>query len=329
MNILIGRAIFSFLISFLITLYLVPLFSSLAKKLQFVDVPDGVLKRHKSPVPYLGGVAIYCGFIAALALTFPWNNKILFFLIGSTLLLFVGLIDDLVILKPYQKFLGHIIAVFCYMKAGLYFKERFFYNFWNLAISFFWMLSIINAFNFVDVMDGLATSLAISATISFMIIAFLFGHYSLLILLGAFLGGLIAFFYYNQPPARIYLGDTGSLFIGGVLASVPFLFDWSEYKAYGYVVPIVFLAIPSLEITTLIIIRIYRGIPFYNGSPDHFSMLLLQKGWSKSIVLGYVFSLSMILLLVSLLFLFSFFDLVNLVGVGVIFIIIWFYTLFR
>jgi len=328
MNILIGRALFSFVVSFLITLYLVPLFASLAKKLKFLDVPDGALKKHTSSTPYLGGVALYCGFLAALALTLPLNDKILFLIIGSTLLLFIGLIDDLVVLEPHQKIFGNMLAVFCYMKAGLYLKERFFYNYWNLGLSFFWMISIINAFNLVDVMDGLATSLAIGATLSFIVIAYLFGHYVLLILLCAFLGPLIAFFWYNRPPARIYLGDAGSLFIGGVLAAIPFLFDWSEHKSYAYIIPVILLAIPSLEITSLIVIRIYKGIPFYLGSPDHFSMLLMRKGWSKVMILWYGFALSVALLIASILFLFNVYDLLGLASLGGVFLLIWFYNLF-
>ena len=300
-----------------------PLFSSLAKRLQFIDVPDGVLKQQKSPVPYLGGVALYCGFLASLALTFPLNDKVLFLLIGSTLLLFIGLIDDLVVLKPYQKFFGILIAVFCYIKAGLYLKERFFYNYWNIGLSLFWMLSIINAFNLVDVMDGLATTLAVGATISFLIISLLFGHYSLSILLAAFLGSLLGFLWYNRPPATIYLGDAGSLFIGGVLAAVPFLFDWSEHKSYGHIIPVILLAIPSLEVASLMIIRFYKGIPFYAGSPDHFSMLLQKKGWGKEMILAYSFVLSAVLLTASLAFLYNLVDIVGLVIMGALFIVLW------
>ena len=295
MNALIFKPIFALLFSFLLTFYLVPFFCNLARRLKFVDEPDGKIKKHKEPTPYMGGLAVYIGFLAALCLTCPFENNMLLFFVGTTLLLCVGLVDDLLVLKPYQKFFGQMLAMFCFLKAGLYLKEHFFYNSWNLLISGFWILLIINAFNLVDVMDGLATLLAICATSSFLGLAIYFNQHGLVMLLCAFLGPLFAFFWYNRPTAQIYLGDAGSLFIGGFLATVPFFFNWGTYNVSGYLTPIVILAIPLLEVSTLILIRTYKGIPFYMGSPDHFSIYLQQNGWSKSGILKYVFALSLIL----------------------------------
>lgn len=289
------RAVFAFFISFLVTFYLVPLCIKIARRLQFIDEPDGKIKQHKQATPYLGGVAVYVGFLAAFCLTFPFENSILLFFAGSTLLLFVGLIDDLVVLRPSQKFFGQILATICFLKAGLFLKTQFFSNYWNIPISAFWILSVINAFNLVDVMDGLATLLAIGATASFLTLAIFFNMPMVIVLLSAFLGPLVAFFWYNKPTAQIYLGDAGSLFIGGFLATIPFLFNWGVYTASGYLTPLIILAIPLLEVSTLVIVRSYKKIPFYRGSPDHFSIYLQQNGWPKVLILGYVALLSIIL----------------------------------
>jgi len=184
------KMIFSLVFSFLITLYLVPVCATLANKLHFIDVPDGRIKRHKQSTPYLGGVAVYCGFLCGIALTIPFENKIFLFLVGTTLLLLTGLIDDLCVLKPYQKLFGQLIASLCYLKAGLYLKEHFFYNFWNIPLSFFWIVSLINAFNFVDVMDGLATLLAIMATVGFLSIAVILGHHVAMNFIKCLFGGI-------------------------------------------------------------------------------------------------------------------------------------------
>lgn len=297
------RLFFSFIISFLITLYLVPLFALIAKKLNVLDIPDGAVKKHEKPTPYLGGIAIYVGFIASLALIFPYENKIALLLVGSTLLLFIGLIDDILRIKPYQKFFWQFIAAFCFLKAGLYLKESFFLNnVWNFPVSILWILTIINAFNLVDVMDGLATTLASCATITLLFLALLFDQPQLALLLVTFLGPLLAFLWYNRPPAKIYLGDAGSLFIGGFLGTVPFLFKWGSYNPYGFITPILVLSIPLLEVITLILVRTYKKIPFYYGSPDHFSIYLQQGGWSKYKILGFVLILSSLFLPLSLLF---------------------------
>lgn len=323
------KIFFSLLLSFLFSFYLVLVLRSVAIRLNVLDVPDGCVKRHKKPIPYLGGVAIYIAFIVALALLLPLENNMFPFVTGSTLLLFVGLIDDLVPLRPYQKFMGQIIAALCFLRAGFYLKAHFFYNYWTVPISFFWMLSLINAFNLVDVMDGLATVLAGCAALSFLIIALYMGQPTVAILLGALVGALAGFFWYNKPNARMYMGDAGSLFVGGIMATVPFMINWGKYNWYGYLSPIIILAIPLLELFSLIVIRTFRGIPFYLPSPDHFSIYLQRKGWNKWLILLYVILLSIVLFIFSFLFLTGLISLFSLIFAGILFLGAWFYFLLK
>jgi len=277
----------------------------------------------------MGGVAIYCGFLAGLAFTMPAESRIFLLLIGTTLLLFVGLIDDLFVLKPYQKFFAQAIIALCFLKTGFYLKEHFFYNIWNMPLSFLWIMTVINAFNLVDVMDGLATTIAITSSITLLIIAFYLNHPIVIILLSSFLGSLCAFLWYNKPPARIYMGDAGSLFIGGLLATIPFLFDWGTYNPYGYLTPIIILAVPLLECFSLIIIRWYKHIPFYQGSPDHFCLYLRSNGWGKPRILLYVVALSFYLGAVSLFFTLGLLSLLSTILLGVPFLAIWIYCLIK
>ena len=323
------KILFSFVLSFLVAFYLIPIISAVAVRLNILDVPDGRIKKHKQPTPYLGGIAVYVAFIVSLALTFPFENHMFAFFIGSTLLLFVGLIDDLVPLRPYQKFSGQIIAALCFLRAGFLLKTHFFMNYWALPISFFWMLSIINAFNLVDVMDGLATTIAGCATLSFFIIALYFGQTSVALLLSALFGALLAFFWYNKPRASIYLGDAGSLFIGGLMASVPFMIHWGKYHWYGYVSPVIVLAIPLLEVGALVLIRTYKKIPFYLPSPDHFSLYLRRNGWSKWEILIYVILMSIILFVASFLFLTGFIGWIMLFITAGFFMAVWTYLLYK
>ncbi len=315
-------------VAFVITFYVTPLLILFAKKIDLLDRPDGFIKLHKSPTPYLGGLAVYTGFIASLALFYPFENNILLLIVGITLLLIIGLIDDLIVLKPLHKFLGQFIAVFCFLKAGYHLKINLFSNWWNIFLSGFWMLSIINAFNLVDVMDGLASTLAIGATFSFLFIAVISHAFPVALLLSAFLGAILAFLWYNKPVAQIYLGDAGSLFIGGFLANIPFLLDWGTYSKYGYLAPLVILAIPALEVTTLIIIRTYQGIPFFQGSPHHFSMYLKRRGWPISLILFYVFALSLILGMAGALIYGGMLQKFGIFVAALLFLAVWFAVLF-
>ncbi len=317
------KIIFSFTFSFLITFYLVPHFCLLARRLHFVDEPDGKIKKQLYATPYLGGVAVYIGFLCGLAFTVPFENRVFFLIIGTTLLLLLGLIDDFFQMKPYQKFFGQVIVALSFLKAGFYLKSHVFHNIWNMPLSILWILTVINAFNLVDVMDGLATSLAIYATITFLVISYFLQHSVVMIVLAAFLGPLCAFFVYNRPPARIYLGDAGSLFIGGFLATIPFLFDWGTYNWYGYLTPIIILGIPLLECASLVLIRTYKGIPFYKGSRDHFSCYLVDNGWSKTLVLWYVFGLSTLLGAISFLFAWGAIGFLFTICLGLLFLIVW------
>ncbi len=328
MKILLIRHVFSFVFPFLLALYLLPILIKTAFKFNALDQPDSNVKKHEKPTPYLGGLAIYLPFIATLAIVYPFENHILWLILGITILLFTGFIDDFKILSPAQKFFGEFIAVVCFLKGGLSLKSNFFSQLFNVVLSGFWMMLVINAYNLVDVMDGLSSLLAIFATTTFLIIALLIKEYTASLLILAFLGPLIAFFFYNKPPAKIYLGDCGSLFIGGFIAALPMIFPWSDFSWQAYYAPVVIVAIPLLEVSALIIIRTWMGIPFYRGTPHHFSIYLKNKGWSVKKILIFVSIMSLILSSVALLFLFGFINFQWLIRLGIIFNIIWFYFIF-
>lgn len=318
-------------ISFLVSFTLVPLLCKLAVKLGVVDVPDGKVKKHETITPYLGGVAVYGGFLAGLALVFPIENSLFFLLVGSSLLLLVGLFDDLLALAPWQKFLGQFIASLCFLKGGLYLKESFFNTHWIIAIpvSLLWILTIVNGFNLIDVMDGLATTTALGAATSFLAIAIFLGQQNVALLMISLIGALLAFLWYNKPKAQIYLGDAGALFIGGLLSVVPFIFSWSQYNSIGFLAPIIILAIPLIEVIALIIIRTSKGIPFYKPSPDHFCMYLRNKGWSVPQILLFVAATSCILLGISYAVVFNHLAVRGLMAVLATGLAAWYYIVLR
>jgi UDP-GlcNAc:undecaprenyl-phosphate GlcNAc-1-phosphate transferase len=316
--------------SFLVTYLLIPFFCRLAHKTNLLDQPDGKIKIQEKPVPYLGGVAVYAGFMSSLLIfalanfSFIFNFQFILFLFAVTLLMILGLVDDLIVLSPHEKFFGQLIAALCFLEAGFYLKEEFFYTWWHIPFSLLWILSLINAFNLVDVMDGLTATIGMGALCSFGAIAIYFHCYSPLLLLATLFGPLAAFFVYNKPPASIYLGDAGSLFIGGFFAAVPFLFPWGTYTWDGYLTPVVLLAIPLLELGTLILIRTYKGIPFYKGSPDHFSLYLQRNGWSKNTILLYIVILNAIQLIISLIFVAHGINTITLFVIAGMYAIVWY-----
>lgn len=325
---------FAALLSFVLALIFVPCAKMLAQWLRILDVPDGKIKLHHKATPYLGGLAVYFSFTIALIILFPYLKSMLsvssdlYFLLGCFLLVIVGLVDDMLVLSPAQKFLGQCFACLSFLYSGCYVYVAW-APFIGLILSGLWILTIINAFNLIDVMDGLSSTIAILSALGFMNIALYQGEMLIACMLASLIGALTGFLFYNYPPASIYMGDAGSLFIGGILASLPLKLHFSQFSLSGYLAPVIILAIPLLELTSLIIIRAYKRIPFYNGSPDHFSMYLQQHGWSKTLILFYV-SFMMIVCISSVCGLVaSFINLYQIIFLAIIFLIVWFIILIR
>jgi UDP-GlcNAc:undecaprenyl-phosphate GlcNAc-1-phosphate transferase len=290
-----------FFIALVFGLIATPLFRLLATCLNIVDAPDGHLKRHSKPTPYLGGVAIYTSFwVISYYVFWPAENLWGLFL-GTTIVVFIGLIDDLFLLTPIKKFIGQVLSGICLVWFGFCLDVELPFCI-DKAVSVFWIVSLMNAMNLVDVMDGLATLISIFASLGLLYYAIYFNLHDLIVLLIILLGLLVAFFFYNSPRATIYLGDTGSMFLGGVVSAASLSITWGDLnKEYflGYLIPIIILGVPIIEILSLIIIRRFKGIPFYNGSPDHFVHYLQGKKWSKELVLIYTATYSIILILFS------------------------------
>lgn len=123
--------------------------------------------------------------------------------------------------------------------------------------------------------------------------------------LASLFGALLGFFLYNKPPAKIYLGDAGSLFIGSVLSVMPFLISWTNSGGDSLTVPAILLATPILEVVALVVIRSYYKIPFYQGSPHHFSIMLRNKGWSVWRILGGILVLNVFFFGIALMYIFG------------------------
>lgn len=328
MNFLIVRHILMVAISAMFSFCLVPFFTRAALRFGVLDIPDGDLKRHGNPVPYMGGIAIYSSFLAAITFLYPFEERGMWLLIGMTLLLFVGFIDDLKRISPARKLVGQLLGVACFIYGGLMIKQTFFASPVNVLVSGFWMVSLINAINLVDIMDGLATTIATIAAIAFFMITLMTGQYDISLLLLAFIGALLGFFWYNKPVAKIYMGDAGSLFIGGFLAAAPLLIKWGSIRPDAYYAAIIIPAIPLIEVACLVCIRTWKRIPFYQGSPHHFAIYLQNKGWSCWAVLRFCALMGLYLLCVALLYLKLIINMPGMVVAGVFFCIIWYLVVF-
>jgi UDP-GlcNAc:undecaprenyl-phosphate GlcNAc-1-phosphate transferase len=301
------------LLAFLVSsLLITPLFRSIALKFKILDYPGG-RKLQANPVAYLGGLSIitpitlgsFLLIFTSLSLDLK-QQLYLGLILPGVAIAFVGLIDDIYQLPPWPRFIsqsavGVITSFMLYLSgAGV---EIFDNQLLNSLATILWVVTIINAFNFIDNMDGLATSISIVTSLTMFILAFSNSQYLVAALSIAIFASCLGFLFWNKRPASIYLGDAGALYLGFLLAAISIRIDLDNESApIRALVLILILAIPVIDITQVVISRLSRGRSPFQGGRDHISHLLLNCGVSQRSVLfiltsvAILFALSAILL---------------------------------
>ena len=271
----------AFALALVISLYTTPLMRAGALRFGIVDRPDGRLKKHAQPVPYLGGLAIYLSFLLALTVTLRFDStEVLGMLLAGAIVLILGLIDDLGVLTPGIKLAGQVVAVLTLMNASVYIKLGFLPPWLAVLLSFLWLLGIVNAFNLIDIMDGLAAGVAAVASFVLFLIAAVNGRPTYAILLAALCGALCGFLRFNCEPARIYMGDTGSMFVGLMLGALSMNNSYTRQNLVASLAPVIILGVPLFDMLFVMYVRYRRGLPVFLGSPDHFALRL--RKWRLS-----------------------------------------------
>ena len=283
---------------------LTPVMQLVAKRFGVIDTPSESHKTHHKPIPYLGGVAIAVGvvtvtYLASLASNFNRGT----FLLASSVLVpaivmgIVGLIDDIRKLSPWPRFIiqsGFGVAISILLVSTNTLGSPFGNYFIDIPITVLWIVGITNSINFFDNVDGGASgAVAISAIFLFLLSwqgeQFLIAALSI-VLAGATLGFLL----WNRPPARIYMGDAGALFLGILVASLTIRFDPNPIdRIASFAVPFLLLAVPILDTSVAVISRLRRGISPLQGGKDHLSHRLMRSKFTKRQAILILWILSM------------------------------------
>ena len=282
----------SFALAFFLALYLTPLMRKAALQYGIMDKPDGNLKNHGNPVAYLGGLAVYLSFLISLALTFNFDQQVLGLLLAGTIIVVLGLIDDFGVLSPAVKLCGQSVAVLVLIRAGISIKLGFLPWYISFPISYLWLIGITNAFNIIDVMDGLSSGVAVICSLILFVIGVLNNSMVIAIMAVSLGGSLLGFLRYNFEPAKIYLGDTGSMFIGMMMGALAMIGNYTETNTVACLAPILILGIPIFDTLFVMYIRYRRGMSVIAGSPDHFALRLRKWRLStkQTVVISYAIS---------------------------------------
>ena len=294
-------SLFAIILALAVALAATPAVKMLAIRIKAVDVPRDSRRMHKTPIPRLGGLAIFLGFLVSILIFGRTGPQMAAILVGAILLVALGMVDDVVALKPGIKFLGQIVAALIPTLAGVVitrftnpFSAGGYFNLgiFSIPVTILWIVGITNAVNFIDGLDGLACGVSAIATVTMFVIAVLYSEYQIALMMAALAGACLGFLPYNMNPAKIFMGDTGSMFLGYILAvtSIQGLFKF--YAVISFAVPFILLGLPIFDTAFAIIRRLAHGQSPLQADRGHVHHRLIDLGFDQkqSVAILYAFS---------------------------------------
>lgn len=295
--------IYGFLMSMVLAYLVTPFVMKLAWKVGAIDMPGDARRVHKKPMPRLGGLAIYIAFIVAGLATLPFRQaSVKGMFLGATVIVVVGIIDDIYNLPAKAKLLGQIAAAVILVIYGI--KVQLITNplggmfiLGKLAIpaTLFWVVGITNTLNFIDGLDGLAAGVAAIAAFTMMLVNLSLEQTNGALVMALLAGAAIGFLPYNFNPAKIFMGDTGAMFLGFVLAAQAIEGAVKSATAIALIVPILTLGLPIFDTAYAIFRRFVNGKPLMQADKGHVHHRLLAIGLSQkqAVLYMYVISISL------------------------------------
>ncbi|QHS23504.1 undecaprenyl/decaprenyl-phosphate alpha-N-acetylglucosaminyl 1-phosphate transferase [Virgibacillus sp. MSP4-1] len=297
----------SILVCFLMALVITPLVKQAALKINAVDLP-AQRKVHDKTMPRLGGLAIYFSFLAGLMLFYPDHPYLWTIGLGATLTLCLGVIDDVIGLSSGLKFMAQTVIAILVVVNGvqidfitLPFGPRIDFGVWSIPITVFWIVAITNAMNLIDGLDGLAAGVSSIVLITISGMAIAMGNMFVAVVGLMLLGSTLGFLVFNFYPARIFLGDTGSYFLGFMISTLSILGLFKNVTFFSIIVPIIILGVPLVDTTFAVVRRIIQGKPVSAPDKSHLHHCLIRLGYShrKSVLMIYglsgIFSIAAII----------------------------------
>ncbi|ESU34207.1 UDP-phosphate N-acetylglucosaminyl 1-phosphate transferase [Bacillus sp. 17376] len=301
------QAILAFFISFVTVLIITPLVIKFAVKFGAIDKPNE-RKVHEKIMPRLGGLAIFIGVVAGYFAGGLYNQKVTAISVGAILIVIIGMLDDKYELSAKVKLAGQLLTAAVIVCSGLTidlltipYVGDFELGFWSYPITVFWIVAITNAINLIDGLDGLSAGVSAIGIATIAVLAFMGGKMLILMFSIILLGSILGFLFYNFHPAKIFMGDTGALFLGYSISILSLLGLYKSVTLFSFLVPVIILGVPVFDTTFAIIRRIVNKRPISAPDKSHLHHRLLDLGLShrKTVLsiygFGLLFSISAIL----------------------------------
>jgi len=279
-----------------------------AHRVGAIDIPKDSRRVHSNPIPRLGGLAIFIGFVLSVLFTAEIDVQIRGILIGSVVIVVLGVLDDIFTLKAYIKFLVQIVAAliavfhevvieifsnpFAFTQIG---SEFVFLDYFAIPITVMWIVVITNSINLIDGLDGLAVGVSTISAVVMLSIALIVSYPNVAIIMAALAGACIGFLPYNFNPAKIFMGDTGALLLGYLLATISIVGLFKFYAVVSFAAPFLILALPLIDTSFAFFRRLIKGKNPMAPDRGHFHHRLIDLGLSQKQAVAILYSASALL----------------------------------
>ena len=297
------KVMLAILIAFVVSFALTPVVKILAQKLGAMDVPGEARRVHDHPIPRMGGLAIFLGFIVSMLLFVDITQEVRGILLGSIIIVITGVIDDIISLRAWTKFLIQILSAVIAVLHGVVInvvsnpnvfssQEAIVLGWLAIPLTVLWIVGITNSVNLIDGLDGLAVGVSTISCVTILVVALLVSEPNVALIVAALAGACIGFMPYNLNPARIFMGDTGSLLLGYVLATVSVLGLFKFYAIVTFVVPVLALAVPLSDTLFAFCRRILHGQSPFHADRGHFHHKLMDLGLNQKQAVAILYAIS-------------------------------------
>ncbi|WP_062108540.1 glycosyltransferase family 4 protein [Bacillus niameyensis] len=295
------------IICFVASILITPIVKKLAIKWNVTDQPN-YRKVHQKAMPRLGGLAIYISFIVGLIITHEDSPYLWPIIIGSLIIVITGILDDKYDLPPRYKLIGQLLAAFVAIRGGfdlefinLPFGGQLEFGYLTIPLTILWIVGMTNAINFIDGLDGLAAGVSAIALITLSTMAFIQGDLFVITISLVLLGSTLGFLVYNFFPAKIFMGDSGALFLGYMIAVLSLL-GFKNVTFVSFVIPIIILGVPISDTFFAIIRRLVNRKPLASADQLHLHHRLISSGFSHRQTVLIIYGISIMFSLAAVIF---------------------------
>lgn len=303
---MLAYVVLALLVALVVSFLMTPVVKTFAYKVGAIDVPKDARRMHKVPIPRLGGLAIFIGFMVSILLFAEITPELRSILLGAVMIVVLGVVDDIMALPAMLKFVVQIVAALIPATHGVtilafsnpnIFSNNLYWVLGSLSIPFtvLWIVAITNSVNLIDGLDGLANGVsAISAT-TMLVIALVSDQSAVAVVLAALVGACVGFMPYNMNPAKMFMGDTGATFLGYILATMSIQGLFKYYAVISFVVPFLILGLPIFDTTFAFIRRIAHGQSPMHPDRSHIHHRLIDMGLNQKQAVATLYVISGIL----------------------------------